>query len=144
MKLQEVAFRSIDDFLAYLPEDEWRLVEFLRKIVFTCLPNCTEKLAYNVPYYRVHQNICFIWPASIKWGKQVTYQGVRFGFAQGYRLSDEINYLNRGNRKQVYWKDFTSITEIDVDLLKAYIYEAALVDEQLKKHRTKPKSNNLV
>lgn len=135
IKLQEVAFRSVDDFLAYLPEQELPVVEFLRKIVFNCLPHCTEKLAYNVPYYQIHKNICFIWPASVKWGKQVTYQGVRFGFTQGHLLSDEINYLNRGNRKQVYWKDFTCISEIDVDLLKAYIYEAELVDEQFKKSK---------
>ncbi|QMU30734.1 hypothetical protein [Adhaeribacter radiodurans] len=73
-KFQDVAFQSVDDFLAYLPEDELQIVEFLRRLVFYCLPNCTEKLAYNVPYYWVNKSICFIWPASVKWGKQVTYQ----------------------------------------------------------------------
>ncbi len=136
-KFQDVTFQSVDDFLEYLPEDELQIVEFLRKIVFYCLPYCTEKLAYNVPYYRVNQNICFIWPASVKWGKKETYQGVRFGFTNGNLLHDEINYLNQGNRKQVCWKDFTSISEIDVDLLKAYIFEAALIDEQLKKLKNK-------
>lgn len=137
LKFQDVAFKNVDDFLAYLPEDELQIVEFLRKIVFYCLPYCTEKLAYNVPYYRVHRNICFIWPASIKWGKEVTYQGVRFGFTNGHLLPDEINFLNQGNRKQVCYKDFTSIAAIDVDLLKAYLFEAALVDEQLQKQKKK-------
>jgi len=136
-KFQDVAFKSVDDFLAYLPEDELQIVEFLRKIVFYCLPHCTEKLAYNVPYYRVNQNICFIWPASVKWGKQETYQGVRFGFTNGNLLQDEINYLNQGNRKQVCWKDFTSIADVDVDLLRAYIFEVALLDEQIRKLKQK-------
>lgn len=136
-KFQEVAFRSIDDFLAYLPEDELKVVEFLRHLVFHCLPNCIEKLAYHVPYYHLNRSICFIWPASVKWGKQVSYEGVRFGFTNGYLLPDEANYLNRGNRTQVYWKDFTSIPTIDADLLKTYIFEAALIDEQFKKAKKK-------
>ncbi|WP_158267530.1 hypothetical protein [Adhaeribacter arboris] len=37
-KLQDVAFQSVDDFLAYLPEDELPVVEFLRKFFFiACL-----------------------------------------------------------------------------------------------------------
>ncbi len=57
-------------------------------------------------------------------------RGVRFGFSKGYLLTDEAGYLDKGIRKQVYWRDFTSVKEIDVDLLKAYIYEAAAIDEE--------------
>ncbi|WP_394368430.1 DUF1801 domain-containing protein [Adhaeribacter radiodurans] len=66
-------------------------------------------------------------------GQAGNLSGVRFGFTKGNLLQDEINYLNQGNRKQVYCKDFTSIPDINVDILKAYIFEAALIDEQLKK-----------
>jgi hypothetical protein len=128
VRMQNVRFRSIDEFLEYLPAKELKIVNALRQIVFDCIPGVTESLSYNVPYYRVRKTICFIWPASILWGRRQTYQGVRFGFAKGYRLLDEMRYLDRGDRKQVYWKDFNDLKEIDVALLKSYIYEAILLD----------------
>jgi hypothetical protein len=126
----EVSFESIDDFLAFLDPEEQILVNVLRRTVLDTIPNCIEKLSYNVPYYKVNRNICFIWPASILWGKKRTYEGVRFGFAYGHLLRDEINYLDRGNRKQVYWKDFTNVGDIDIDLLKSYIFQAVSIDER--------------
>ena len=105
-KMQNVSFRNIDDFLEYLPDNELKIVSFLRRLVFDCMPMATEQLAFNVPYYTVNRNVCFIWPASVLWGKKQTYQGVRFGFTNGNLISDDINYLDKGNRKQVYWKDF--------------------------------------
>jgi hypothetical protein len=58
---------------------------------------------------------------------------VRFGFQQGYLLTDEINYLDKGQRKQVYYKDYLTNKEIDADLLRTYIFEAVIVDKQFKK-----------
>ena len=132
-----VKFSSVDEFLDFLPVDELKVVEFLRRIVFNCIPDITEKLAYNVPYYKRNKNICFIWPASVLWGKKKTYEGVRFGFTSGYLLQDEMNYLDKGDRKQVYWKDFTEIKEIDVDLLKTYIFDAYIIDQSFSKIKNK-------
>jgi hypothetical protein len=131
-KFQNVKFRDVQECLDYLPEDELRITLFLRNLVFECIPDVTEKLSYNVPYYMRKKAICFIWPASILWGKKPSYEGVRFGFTSGYLLNDEIGYLEKGGRKQIFWRDFKSIAEIDVDLLRAYIYEALMVDD-LKK-----------
>lgn len=117
--------------LAFLPDDERHITVLLDKIVLSCLPGATVKLSYNVPYYKVHKNICFIWPASVLWGSKKTYDGVRLGFTCGYLLQDEINWLDKGNRKQVYWKDFANIKEIDAGMLRSYIFDAAAVDEQL-------------
>ena len=135
--MQNVSFKSVEEFLEFLPDDELRITEFLRKIVFECIPDVTEKLAYNVPYYKRHKNICFIWPASVLWGKKKTYSGVRFGFVSGHLLPDEPGFLDKGERKSVYWKDFGNLKEIDVELLKAYIYEAVLVDQQLAQKPSK-------
>lgn len=128
-KMQNVSFGNVEEFLAFLSEDELKIVERLRKIVFSCIPGCIEKLNYNVPFYKMHSNICFIWPASVKWGNS-KQTGVRFGFTNGYLLTDEIHFLEKGERKQVYWKDFYSLKEIDTELMKAYIFEAALIDEE--------------
>ncbi len=131
--MQNVSFRNVDEFLEFLPEDELKIVSLLRKIIFDCSPHITEKLSYNVPFYKLNKNIFFIWPASILWGKTKSYQGVRLGFTSGYLMQDELNYLDKGNRKQMYYKDFTEIKNMDIDLLKVYIYEALMVDERFKK-----------
>ncbi|MDQ3050610.1 MAG: DUF1801 domain-containing protein [Bacteroidota bacterium] len=127
---QNVSFKSLEDFFDFLPDEELKMVIYLRKIVLDCLPNCTEKLSYNVPFYKINKTICFIWPASVAWGKTVSHTGVRFGFNQGYRLRDELNFLDKGSRKQVYWKDFKSIGEIDEALLKTFLFEAADLDSR--------------
>lgn len=137
-KMQNVNFSNVEELLAFLPADELRVVERLRKIIFSCMPGCTEKLAYNVPFYKKHANVCFIWPPAVTWGSTGN-EGVRFGFTNGYLLTDETGYLDKGSRKQVYWRDFYDLNEIDTDLLKAYIFEATLVDEEKMRAKKKNK-----
>lgn len=134
-KMQNVRFRHIDELLEFLPGDELRLVNTLRQLARDCLPKATEQLSFNVPYYKGHKMICFIWPASVLWGKKKTYEGVRFGFTYGHLLQDEAGYLEKGDRKQVLWRDFIRLTDEDIRILKAYLYEAALLDEAMKKSR---------
>jgi hypothetical protein len=131
-KMQEVSFRNVGEFLDFLPDDELKMTELLRKLIFYCLPGATEKLAYNVPFYKHHKNFCFIWPASILWGKSKSYEGVRLGFTNGYLMQDEINYLDKGSRKHMYFKDFKTLADINIELVKSYIFEAIFIDEQLK------------
>lgn len=130
MKMQNVSFQNVDEFLDFLSEEELKIVTVLRTLVLDCLPNCKEKLSFNVPFYFLHKSVCFIWPASVTWGKKETYKGVRIGFAKGYLMSDEANYLEKGNRKQIYWRDIQRLEESDIELLKSYIFEAAILDEQ--------------
>ena len=85
------------------------------------------------PIIVVIRNICFIWPASVLWGNKKTYNGVRFGFTNGYLLTDPDNYLNKGDRKQVYWKDFINPSEIDPAILEPFLYEAVLIDDKEKR-----------
>jgi hypothetical protein len=132
-RFQDVKFNSVEEFLDYLPEEELKVVKLLRSIVLESVPGVIEKLSYNVPFYKVHRGICFIWPSSVKWGQGHSWKGVRFGFQQGNLLTDDINYLEKGERKQVFWRNFLSVKDVDADLLKSYIFEAALVDQQFKK-----------
>lgn len=132
-RIQSITFKSTYDFFEFLPPEELKLVQFLREVIFECIPHCTEKLSYNVPYYYKHSRICFIWPSSIPWGNIKQKGVVRLGFAKGYLMNDKLNYLDKGNRKQVYWKDFTQTEDIDIPLLKTHLFEAALLDEQTNK-----------
>lgn len=131
-KFQPFSFKTIDHFLAHLTEDELEMVQLLRELVLECIPEVKEKLSYNVPFYSKHKRICFIWPASVPWGKH-KQEGVRLGFTNGNLMNDDMGYLDKGERKQVYTKDFRSVKEIDVDIVRAYLFEAALVDEQVGK-----------
>lgn len=132
IKMQNVSFQTVEEFLEFLPDDELKIVTVLRELVLSCMPDACEKLSFNVPFYKRHKTVCFIWPASVLWGKRKTYIGVRFGFANGYLLQDEIGYLDKGARKQIYWRDFTSVKSIDIDLLKAYLFEAIMLDDETK------------
>lgn len=132
-QMQNVSFRDLDDFFEFLPADELKVVEALRNLVLNCLPLCTEKLSYQVPFYKINKNICFIWPGSVYWGKNKSYNGVVFGFTYGSKLTDEINYFEKGERKFVTMKRFEKISDINFDLLRAMLFEAALIDAQNKK-----------
>ena len=126
-QFQKVKFESIEDFLNFLPEHEFNIVQKLRSIILDCLPNPIEKLSYNVHFYLQKSKICFIWPSCIPWGK-VKLNGVQLGFSKGYLMRDEINYLEKGNLRQVYIKTFFNLNEIDQDLVKTYVLEALRVD----------------
>lgn len=126
--IQQTKFKSLGEFLDFLPPNEFTIVEHLRSIIFEELPDCKEKLAYNVPFYYRHSRICFIWPASVPWGG--VDDGVALGFCRGNLLSDEIGYLEKQDRKEVRTKTFTSEKQIERDLLRSYLLEAKKIDEQ--------------
>jgi hypothetical protein len=126
---QEINFKSLDQFLDYLPEEELEIVAFLRKLVLECMPDCKERLAYNVPFYYRHSKICYIWPASIPWAKVRT--GVGIGFCKGTSFLDETFETITFSSRSL----FLSINEIDVVALKQQICEAILIDEQIVKLR---------
>lgn len=130
-KMQEVSFKSVEECLAFISSNELNLVTKLREIIFQAIPDCHEKLAYNVPYYKRHANICFLWPASILWGNKSQYKGVRLGFTKGYLLRDETGYLDKGNRKEVAYKDFTHQDEIDESELVPFLLCAMDADEEI-------------
>lgn len=134
--LQPIKFKSLEELWEYLPEDQLNMVNALRELIFECVPEVTERLSYNVPFYKVHKGICFIWPGAVAWGKTVK-EGVDFGFNYGYLLTDEHEYLEKGNRKQVYMKNFKSLNEIDFDKLRSLIFEAVIMDKESAKMKRK-------
>lgn len=130
-QFQKIKFNTVDEFLAYLPENELVIVQKLRHIILSCFPNPIEKISYNVPFYFQNSRVCFVWPSAVPWGK-VKMNGVQLGFSKGYLMRDELGYLEKGNRKQVYTKTFLSLQEIDPDLVKTYVLEAIRVDQEEK------------
>ena len=85
-------------------------------------------------------NPLLIWPGAVSWGGK-TWDGVEFGFNYGYLLADEIGYLDRGNRKQVYNKRFYPGDRIDEEILRAYLFEAWELDEMMYVEKMKGRRN---
>ena len=126
-KFQPVSFTTVDDFFEYITSQELLLVKALRHIIFESIPGISEKLSYNVPFYSLHKRICFIWPASIPWGK-VKGNGVQLGFINGHLLGDTVGYLEENNRQYLRSRTFTQLSEEDVLIIKSLLHEAAAID----------------
>ncbi|MCE7996443.1 MAG: DUF1801 domain-containing protein [Roseivirga sp.] len=129
-KFQPVDFQDFDDLYAFLPDHELKMVKALRALVYECIPEIKEKLSYNVPFFRLHRNICFIWPGSVPWGG--TFEGVQFGFTKGHLLANEDGYLDAGKRKYVRIRKFQSLEEIDFEKLRLLLFEAQIIDTETK------------
>jgi hypothetical protein len=120
-------FRSFGEFWDFLPEDQREIVGVLRDIVLENLPPyCTERLAYNVPYYYGKRRICMIWPAAVPWGG--IKDGVLLGFSQGHRLADYDNYLTHGTNKVVFYKIYRAIDRINERAIVKLLHEAVALD----------------
>jgi len=130
-RFQKLSFKRIEDLLEFLPENELKIVEALRKIVLNNIPNVTEKLAYNVPYYYLNSRVCFIWPGSVPWGG--TRGGVQFGFCRGALLRDESQFLKGQDLKEVRSLTYHQLSDIDSELLISFLFEAVEIDEREKK-----------
>ena len=130
-KIQGLGFKNIDQFLDFLPDTELKLVEPLRELILESIPELTEKLSYNVPYYFRNRRVCFIWPASIPWGN-VHMEGVMLGICEGVLLTDH-EYFRMGQRKRVATRTYQSLHEMDFDLIRYYLFQAVEIDRSYSK-----------
>ena len=127
-KFQPLHFPDINAFLEYLPSDELEIVLALRGLIFEALPHCTEKLAYNVPYYYLNSRAVFLWPGAIPWGG-LREPGVQLGFCKGSLLPSK-DLLDHGTRKQVFSLHFPTLPSIDPSLIRHLLQEAQQIDTQ--------------
>jgi hypothetical protein len=123
-------FITVQECLYFLPADERALTEQLREFFISEAPDLKESLSFNVPFYKGRRDVCFLWPASVLWGQRKTYDGVRFGFSYGTLLSDPAGYLDKGERKQVYWRDITQFTRTDERMLRLLLAQAVQRDQE--------------
>lgn len=123
-------FGNAQELFDFLPADERALMEQLREFIISEAPGLKERLSFNILAYKGRRDVCFIWPASVLWGGKKTYEGVRFGFSHADLLDDPSGYLQRGSRKQVYWRDLTLFTKTDERMLRQLLQEALLCDQE--------------
>lgn len=128
---QQVKYRNISDFLEDLEESELKIVNYLREIILENAPECTEKLAYNVPFYYRRYRMCFIWPASIPWGS--VQEGVALGFSYGANISG----LEVMPKQEIGRKIYHSVDEIDKQEVIHLLNEAMLLDDEIYRNKKK-------
>lgn len=118
---------SIAQLYELLPEEERIIVDLLRQIINENLSaNCKEKISFNVPYFYGKKGICIVWPSTIPRGG--IKNGVLLGFWYGNKLNDADNYLTKGTNKQIFYKIFTSVDEIDERSIVKLLKEAVKLD----------------
>ena len=105
-------------------------MERLREFIMSEAPELQERLSFNILAYKGRRDVCFIWPASVLWGGKKTYDGVRFGFSHADLLDDPSGYLERGSRKQVYWRDLVKVTKSDERMLRHLLAQAVERDRE--------------
>ncbi|WP_257670876.1 DUF1801 domain-containing protein [Parapedobacter tibetensis] len=128
MAQAQIKFQSPVELFGFLPRDEALLTDVLRQITIETLNGYgKEKLSYNVPFFYGNRSICLIFPASVP--RSGIKSGVLFGFWYGNRLKDESNYLTHGTNKQIFYKVYQSVDEIDIPALAGLIKEAVELDK---------------
>lgn len=118
--------KSVEDFIADLPEHERPIVGSLRQLILDTLPDVREKLSYGVPYFYLRSRVCFLWPASAPLAGK--YEGVMLGFCKGHLLSNEQGLLDMGARKEVATVIFKNVKGIQLETVREILLEAAMVD----------------
>ena len=119
--------RSILHLYEMLPDNERIITDVLRQILIDNLPSyCKEKISYNVPFFHGNKGIAIIWPSSVPRGG--IKKGVLLGFWHGNKLIDEGHYLTRGTNKQIFYKIFNEVEEIDERAIAKLLKEAVELD----------------
>lgn len=123
-------FTTVAALLEFLPAEDRALTERLRELIISEVPELNERLSFNVPFYKGRRDVCFLWPASVLWGRTKTYEGVRFGLSYGSLVPGCEPYLQRGERKQVCWRDLQELTDHDERRIRALLRAAVVVDQE--------------
>ena len=142
MNENRIKIQSMVQLYELLPENERLITDILRQIIIETLPQeYKEKISYNVPFFRGNKAICIIWPSAIHGGG--IREGVLLGFWYGNKLNDVDNYLKHGTNKQVFYKIYTTVEEIDQAAIVKLLKEAIRVD-QLSANPKQSKSGNKI
>lgn len=125
---KNIKIRSILQLYDAIPEHERIIVDVLRQIIIEYLPaNGKEKISYNVPFFYGNKGICIVWPAAIPRGG--IKKGVLLGFWHGNKLADADNYLTHGTNKQIFYKIYYAVEDININAIVKLLKAAAALDK---------------
>ena len=126
-----IKIKSLLHLYEMLPEDERIITDVLRQIITENIPaTCKEKISYNVPFFYGKKGICIVWPSTIPRGG--IKKGVLLGFWYGNKLKDADHYLTHGTNKQIFYKIFYAVEDINEKAIVKLLKEAVKLDNQWK------------
>ena len=124
-----IRITSLLQLYELLPENERIITDVLRQIIIETLPaTCKEKISYNVPFFYGNKGICIVWPSTIPRGG--IKKGVLLGFWHANKLIDDDNYLTHGTNKQIFYKIFYSLDDINEKAIVKLLNEAVALDKR--------------
>ena len=130
----QVKIRSLLQLYGTIPEHERIMTDVLRQIITEHLPsNGKEKKSYNVPFFYGNKGICIVWPAAIP--RSGIKKGVLLGFWYGNKLADVDNYLTHGTNKQIFYKIFYDVDEINIKAVVKLLKGAIKLDAGWRKNK---------
>lgn len=118
--------RTVADVYADLPEPERITALVLRELILETLPEVTEKLSWGAPFYFRRRSLCFVWPASVPWGKLT--EGVALGFTRA-DLLDHGGYLSGNGKSKLGRHVYLKAEEIDIERVQQLLEAAWLTSK---------------
>lgn len=127
--MSSLKIKSLLQLYELLPEQERIIVDVLRQIITGNLPSyCKEKISYNVPFFYGKKGICVVWPSTVPRGG--IKKGVLLGFWYGNKLNDVNGYLTHGTNKQIFYKIYHTVEEVNEEEITLLLQEAVQLDKQ--------------
>ena len=127
--MSSLKIKSLLQLYELLPEQERIIVDVLRQIITGNLPSyCKEKISYNVPFFYGKKGICVVWPSTVPRGG--IKKGVLLGFWYGNKLNDVNSYLTHGTNKQIFYKIYHTVEEVNEEEITLLLQEAVQLDKQ--------------
>lgn len=122
MNQKEISNR-IDEYIAHAKPFAQPILTRLRAAIHSLNIGIEEDWKWSAPCYQYRGLVCMTWSFS---------KHAAIHFFKGALLSDEYKILreSEGGNVSSRFVKFTSAEEMDLEILKAYIREAALLNEQ--------------
>ena len=121
--------RTLEDFFEQCSPPERVMIYELMQIIQDCA-ELQIKISYGVPYFYGNRRVFFLWPASAAFGPK---SGLLFGFCQGAMMVDQHGYLDRSERKQLATLTLHSVADVPEQVLREYIQQALMLDQQFSR-----------
>jgi uncharacterized protein len=119
--------RLVDLYIDALNENEKRIVEKLRVMLFELVPGLEERFSFKLPFYHYYGMFCYI--NKVK-------EGIEFNFCRGKDLEMAFPELERKNRAIIAGITICNYKQMNIQILKELILAAAEWNETCKKNNT--------
>lgn len=117
--------RLVDLYIDALNENEERIVEKIRMMLFELVPGIEERFSFRLPFYHYYGMFCYI--NKVK-------EGIEFNLCRGKDLLMAFPELNRKNRATIAGITICSSKQMNIQQLRELILSAAEWNETCKKN----------